>query len=326
MIWKHSTVGKGISITSSIGLVIQGPIFSPGYGPYEFDHDGNYLKSWIEYDATEDIIETVREASMVFDHIVVSTWSSEHTSKLVLQLQSNNKVIVVSNSENAFLAEKRSSGTNKYHQIFSLLAGIRILRSFECDISVKCRTDQRLDISKLYKSAVLHSKKSSTSLGVPYMNLFEIDRLADFYWIGETKTMETLCSSYLETPEIYGDSHKDYFYKFSKFLSEDFGVKPSRLRILPESYRIWTSFFYPLQKSLYSGSSWRGKRINSSLNSWIRWNKLIYSSNSDSAVFATIGNIVLIESIKIFKRPIIKFTSAIKFRIFREFYKRRFNK
>ncbi len=61
--------------------MIQGPIFSPGYGPYEFDRDGNYVKSWIEYDATADIIETVREASVFFNHIVVSTWKSEYASE-----------------------------------------------------------------------------------------------------------------------------------------------------------------------------------------------------------------------------------------------------
>ena len=217
---------------------------------------------------------------------MVSTWNSAHASKLISKFESNRKVIVVLNSEDTFLAEKRKSGTHKYHQIFSLLTGIRILKNMGCDVFVKSRTDQRLHMAKMYKAAVRHSKKIRAPLGVPYMNLFEIDRLNDFYWVGDTKAMETVCSSYLETPEVYSDGHMDYFYKFSKVLLEiNFsaasGIPSARgFWNLPENYRIWTTCFYPLRKSLFQGVKWRGKTINSSLNSWIRWHVLITCSNS----------------------------------------------
>jgi len=306
------------------GLIIQGPILSPGYGPYEFDGAGNYVKSWIEYDATIDIAESVSEASMLFDYIVVSTWNSEHATRLLSKLEGNEKVIVVWNSEDSFLTDKRKSGTHKYHQIFSLLTGIRALRDLECDVFVKLRTDQRLDMSNLYKAATQHSKKNPTSLGVPYMNLFEIDRLADFYWVGNTKIMERLCVSYLETPEIYVDGHMDYFYKFSKVLkgdnlSKDIPLNSAGIsRVLPECYVIWTTLFYPLPKNLFGESWWRGKKINASLNSWIRWHKLINCPNSDRAVIGTLGNIVVIKFTRLVKRPFIPLSSAIKFKIFRK--------
>jgi hypothetical protein len=242
---------------------------------------------------------------------------------LVSKLQSNSKVTVVINSEDTFLIDKRKSGTHKYHQVFSLLTGIRVLRNLECDVIVKSRTDQRLDMSRLHKAATQHLSKNLASLGVPYMNLFEIDRLADFYWVGETKTMERLCSSYLETPEIFSDGHKDYYYKFSKIFLQnnpefDSGRNSTQgILKLPESHLLWTAAFYPLRKSIFRGSRWRGKRINSTLNSWIRWHSLINCSNSNHIVIGTISNIVVIKIVKVIKRPFIRIFSALLYRIFR---------
>lgn len=178
-------------------------------------------------------------------------------------------------------------------------------------------------MSKLFKAATRHSKKNPASLGVPYMNLFEIDRLADFYWVGETETMERLCSTYLQTPEIYIDGHKDYFYKFSKDFfqnsssSESVGNQTRGNWKLPENYLLWTSAFYPLRKSIFRSSKWRGRKINSALNNWIRWHNLIYCSNSSLTVFGTIGNILIIKLVKAIKRPFIPLFGAVQYRIFR---------
>jgi hypothetical protein len=58
------------------GLVIQGPVLSPGYGPYEFKEDGSLQRQWIDFNSTNNIIQIASQACEFFDHVVLVTWKN----------------------------------------------------------------------------------------------------------------------------------------------------------------------------------------------------------------------------------------------------------
>ncbi len=310
-------------MTKTVGLVIQGPVLSPGFGPYEFDQRGNFTKSWIEYDATADILETVSEASKSFDYIVVSTWDSGHARELHLRLLENRKVTVVLSSENTFLRNKRSRGTHKYHQVFSLLEGSKVLIDNGCEVLVKLRSDHRLDISQLYKSAIRHYDKKFASLGVPNINLYELDRLTDFYFVACTKTIRGVCESYLNADEICEDTHRDYFLNFLCFLSNNKDlvskIQGAESNFIRDYYSVlaWTRYFYPLPSELFKDFYWRGRIVNHRLNAWIRWFYVLQAVDKRFLYLKVGLNLVLIYLVQNLKRPTIKLSSALLFRFYR---------
>jgi hypothetical protein len=310
-------------LTSSIGLVIQGPIFSPGYGPYEFDQSGNFIKSWIEFDATTSIIDTVREASKKFDYIVISTWQSEYANRILTELASNTKVVVVLNSENTFLVDKRKTGTHKYHQIYSLLQGAQVLVDLRCDVLVKLRTDHGVDVSQLYESAIRHPTKNSMSLGVPNVNLFELDRLTDFYFVGRPEVIHRVCENYLANVEFCADTHRDYFLSFLNYLSGN-GKLVERIQqadsnLIRDYFCIlaWTKYFYPLPSAMFREFYWRGRKINHHLNAWVRWFYVFHSTGKRFSPVRFTLNLIFIISIRQLKKPTIRLSSGLLFRWYR---------
>jgi len=247
------------------GLIIQGPLFSPGFGPYEFQSDGSFEKSWIAYDCVENIQGIIKVAQNLFDVIVISTWANPTYTDFLENLQNCNGVEIVLLNESERLQELHQLGMHKYHQIETLRAGASKLEELGCEVVAKVRTDHSINLEVLYKHVERHKGKNKNSLGVPNINLFELDRLTDFYFVGRTSVIVGMCDYYLSSPEL-----------------------------------------------------WRGRRVNHRLNGWIRWFHTFHSSHNFVSSWKFPLNLFAILSVREIKRPTIRFSSAILFRLYRK--------
>jgi hypothetical protein len=305
------------------GLIIQGPLISPGFGPYEFQSDGSFEKSWITYDCVENIQGIIKVAENLFDVIVISTWANPTYTVFLENLKNYNGVEIVLLNESERLQEFHQLGMHKYHQIETLRAGASKLDELGCEVAAKVRTDHSIDIDILYKHVERHKGKNKNSLGVPNINLFELDRLTDFYFVGRTSVILGMCDYYLSSPELSPDPHRDYFLKFLTFLSsDDFLV--DKIQNFKSSFMrdfhcifVWTHYFYPLRAGLFKTFFWRGRRVNHRLNGWIRWFYTFHSSHNFVSSWKFPLNLFAILSVREIKRPTIRFSSAILFRLYR---------
>jgi hypothetical protein len=304
------------------GLMIQGPILSPGYTPYFFDKNGNYQKIWVDYDSAPNILNLVNQASTHFDYIVLVTWKTSDSSDFLKLLHSTTKIEIVEITENAFLIDERINGRSKYHQIETMHAGAKKLRELGCDVLAKVRTTHGINIEILFNDVLSHSKRNIRSVGVSYMNLFESDRLVDYHFVGNTDVIESMCESYLLTPELFQGVHEDYYWKFAKFLSGNVKLNENNKLLVQIRNHIriisdWTQVFYPLDRRLLKNFYWRGVKVNSNLNFWIFWSFLFHAKNSRSLRIKTFGNLVLVTLVQILIRPFIRSYSFFAYKFYR---------
>lgn len=305
------------------GLIIAGPIFSPGYTPFYFDINGRYQKNWIDYDSSHNILNLIEQASNLFDHIVLVTWKARDSSNFLAKIRSTTKVEVIELEENAFLIDKLvKHGQSKYHQIETMHAGARKLGELGCDVIAKVRTTHGINLKILFEEVIHHTKKNSWSIGVSYMNLFEPERLVDYHFVGNAHVIESMCASYLSTPELFQGVHEDYYSKFASFLSGHANLKKnSKMRSrLPNYVQIisdWTQIFYPLNRKLLKNFYWRGVQVNSTLNFWIFWSFLFHAKNSHSLWIKTFANILLVNIAQVLFRPVIRVYSFFAYRLYR---------
>jgi hypothetical protein len=305
------------------GLIIQGPLFSPGYGPYEFQLGGKFDKSWIDFDCKQNIISIIEAADNLFDQIVLATWHNEGYSEFIKSLEKYRNVTVVSLQESEFFSKLNKDGIHKYHQIETLRAGAAKLEELECEFVAKIRTDHFLDINLMAKQVTMHQRRNPRSLGVPNINLFELDRLTDFYFVGRSDVIQSMCESYLNQPEYCKDTHKDYYLSFLLSLSNDQylvnKIHNSENKFIRDFFCImaWSSYFYPLNPNFFKNFLWRGRRINHNLNGWIRWFFSFHQSRTNSHNLKFVLNLILILSARTIKKPTIKFSSALLFRFYR---------
>ena len=305
------------------GLVIQGPLFSPGFGPYEFHSDGRFSKSWIEYDCEENVLATIESAAIHFDHIVLVTWFDPKHSDFIKSLEKHSRLEVIELNESEKFATLNKKGMHKYHQIETLRAGSANLEELGCDFVAKIRTDHSLNLGLLSKQVNQHRFRNEFSLGVPNINLFELDRLTDFFFVGRPEVIKGMCDFYLSSPETCVDTHRDYFLGFLHFLSKDEDL----IRIIRDSDSVlkrdfkcifaWTHYYYPLHSGLFKNFYWRGKSINHRLNGWIRW---FYALHAGQPGFHNLKfrlNLFLILCVRQLKKPTIKYSSAVLFRLYR---------
>ncbi len=312
--WDYPTFMK-------TGLIIQGPIVSSGFGPSVFNPDGVYHKNWIEYDARQNILKTLAAAADLFDHIVIATWKTELDLSHFFDVVSLDRLHIVQITEDSFLSEMANKGIHKYHQVKTTLGGLELLSKLGCEVVAKIRTDHGLNLDLLHNEVLRHLKKNPKALGVPNLNLFEIDRLTDFYFVGNVDTAQTIFAKYLSTPEVCDDVHADYFYKFATTFSDEKKYVPatSSPRSLNQYQltQIWTSLFYPLDRRLFKDFYWRGIKVNYRLNSWVRYFFLLHSNSNRSLRLKSVLNSILIYSIPKTRKPTIKLTSWYLFRYHR---------
>lgn len=290
------------------GLVIQGPILSPGFGPYRFNSDGEFKRAYIDYDSRENVLQLIEIAMNKFDFVVIATWRSAESVNFAKEIQNVKDVYIVEVEESETLKSFASESIHKYHQITTTLAGVQKLQELGCKLVAKVRTDQYLDVRSLHRQ-LLENRNRISSLGVPYINLFELDRLVDFYFIGQTEIVIEVLSSYMSEPEAFTDVHLDYFYKFSKSLTGKATLLNPDSRSggaqFIQNHAIWSDTFYPLKKSLFTGLYWRGEKVNSQVNSWVRW---FNSCNS------RISNLFVFTFVRVLRRISLRPRSYLLFR------------
>jgi hypothetical protein len=305
------------------GLIIQGPILSRGYGPNEFHSDGSYKKTWIDYDSRGNVEQIIGIASGFFDVIIIVAWKKQGYTDFLDSVRVAGKIEVLELEENDFLISQMKVGTSKYHQIFTTYNGATKLHDFKCDVIAKIRTDHNMDIQLLHSEVLSHIKRNPRSIGVPNLNIYQLDRLPDFYIVGYTNLIIELCDEYMTSPEIFSDTHKDFFYKFASILSGQQNLNSeanNRWEKFEKFMRItavWSEVFYPLDKKLFWTYFWRGRRVNHHLNQWIRWFFLLHSKTSLGRVIKVPANALIIFSIRGLKKPFNRFTSGIVYRKYR---------
>lgn len=305
------------------GLIIQGPLYSPGYGPYEFQPDGTFQKLWINFDSKINVLETIELAEGLFDHIVVATWQNDDYIDFIKSLEGYSRVRVIELREDMRLLELRQKGVHKYHQVKTLGAGAGILEELGCDVVAKIRTDHSVNLKLLSQDVELHRRRNDRSLGVPNINLFELDRLTDFYFVGRSNVIREMCEYYSNNPETCADTHRDYFLNFLQCLSRDKNLIKC-IQDADNSYKrdfhsiaAWTNYFYPLRPAMFKNFYWRGRTINHRLNGWIRWFHSFHKHDTTSHNLKFVLNLILILTIRELKRPTIRFSSAMLFRLYR---------
>lgn len=304
------------------GLVIQGPLSSPGFGPFEFQSDGSFQKTWIEFDCKVNLHRILKQATQLFDFVTVSTWNDPEYLEFLEEIKNDYGVEVLALQADENLKHLDQLGIHKFHQIFTLNAGVKNLSRKGCDLVAKIRTDHFLDINLMHKEVLRHRHKNRYSLGVPNLNLFETDRLTDFYFVGNPQVIGDMCDAYVQGIHICDDTHKDYFLNFLCFLSgdEDFvrrivysSSKIERLYLLSKA---WTIHFYPLNRKLFHDFYWRGRKVNHHVNGWIRW-FFLFHSKSSSAHVKSLFNLSLIWLLVSLKKPFMRIVSKFVYMFYR---------
>jgi hypothetical protein len=197
------------------------------------------------------------------------------------------------------------------------------LEELGCDVVAKIRTDHSVNLKLLSKQVKQHRGKSRKSLGVPNINLFELDRLTDFYFVGSSDVIRDLCDYYMSHEEFCADTHRDYFLNFLTFLSTDRvlveKIQNSESQLVGDYYCIfaWTHYFYPLRAALFKNFYWRGRLVNHRLNGWIRWFYTLHSTHNSFPRLKFLLNLISILLFREMKRPTIRLSSAILFRFYR---------
>ena len=304
------------------GLVIQGPIWSPGYGPYEFKEDGSLQRQWIDFNSANNIKQMVTQACDFFDYVILVTWKNTERESDLSGLEKSENFLTIELEENSFLESKAREGCHKYHQIFTTHAGAAKLNELGATLIAKCRTDHTLNMELIYNATLNHEKYNYYALGVPNINLFEADRLTDFYLVGNASVIEEMCATYLVEPEIFVDTHKDYFYKFGQFLQTKSTIRSSYSSILSRNsnFRIasaWSEIYYPLNPKIFEDFHWRGERVNFHLNRWVRWFFVLHGKNQFRLSYAPLLNFFILGLARILKRPLIRYTSSFTYKRFR---------
>ncbi len=308
------------SCVMKTGLIIQGPIHSPGFGPYEFIAGGKFEKSWIDYDSKENIKSILVKSLNLFDVIALVTWRDPRNRDFLEEIRIPGKILVFEVDEDTFLINKRIEGTHKYHQIYSTHIGAQKLKTLGVHFIAKIRTDQSIDLILLSKLVKDHSRRNPRSVGVPYLNLFEIDRLTDFYFVGDCQLIENLCEYFLASPELFKDTHKDYFYKFSHFLNgrvcdvQNANQRLFRFHQMIKNVADWTQVLYPLDPRLLEDFYWRGRKVNIKLNGWVRYFFVFHATSSSQVFLKTISNWVQTSLARSARRPFIKVLSFFSYR------------
>lgn len=104
------------------GLVIQGPLSSPGLGPFQFLPDGSFQKTWIEFDCKVNSLRILKDATQLFDFVTISTWDNPRYLDFLKDIKHKFgiEVLILKPDEN--LNQRDSRGIHKFHQIFTLNA------------------------------------------------------------------------------------------------------------------------------------------------------------------------------------------------------------
>lgn len=259
--------GQCVNSYSSM-LIIQGPIESVGrtgkslHNPF----GGVGLDNVVRFDSSATINEYISNYSTLFDLIVVSTWDSEDTSRLI----SSRNLHIIKSQDNLRSLHPYSrlsgySGNNKYRQFHSMKAALEYGELKGIQFAVKVRSDHSVNAANLLDSVSQHPDH----LWFPKIGNRK-NYLEDFYIGGSVRNLMKMCDSMLNQKALHRSVHYDLFYKSVQVLEEinfrnvfDFFPRThvwtvSQAKLISRANSDFFSYF-PLE--VWNNQIWRGEMI-----------------------------------------------------------------
>jgi hypothetical protein len=244
-------------------LIIQGPIISIGRTGQSLNNPDETLNS--TFNCVENINFYIENYSSYFDYIILSSWKDQDTSKI---LRKENVHIVLSPEmrKGSRNIDRRLGiyRDNKLRQFYSFREGLLLARHLGCELSIKVRTDNRVDVENIYKCALMDSNK----LWVPKYDSIP-NFLGDFYYAGKTNLMIEFCNVLLDKKNLYRSVHWDTFYSYSYYrMKTQFSIfdcfprsdkfSPSQIEFILYA---WKAIFNSLPIEIWNTQEWRGKGV-----------------------------------------------------------------
>lgn len=252
-----------------IGIVLQGPLFSPGRKPESSNISRSDLSKddVINYIVVENISEIFHSYKDMFE-IVCVTWENEDPSLLEnLCIEIGEQNVFAIKDETRFVPSTSdvSGGNNKYRQFLSSLKGVEELRRRGCGYAIKARVDQKLDFLRLWEDFIHMRKYRPKSVLVPWVWKSKPDVLIDFFFCAEVDLLEHIFYNYLHKPELFSGVHRDIFYRWSESLYAPPFMKMYFLYRTPFFYsyilKMHNIVFCPASKEVYDTIFFRGYNI-----------------------------------------------------------------
>ena len=261
----------------NIGLIIQGPVISGGFTG--LTHGSGRTRanknSLIKFDSASSINLNISIAKEYFNEIVVSTWDNQDTQGI----QGNCKIIK-SMDPTPNPPETRKpiddfpdfNKINKVRQFYSVHQGLNYLEKLGIEHAIKIRTDQTLNIERLFNDYSDFCQAKDKKFMVPFLTDDEPWSIPDFYIGGKVSDFKELALLMIDKKlQFHTNVHRDLFFKaaflnrklFEEiFLSDYFilrdieTIKLSNIREISLN-KIWS----PASKELYESVVWRGDPI-----------------------------------------------------------------
>jgi hypothetical protein len=262
-----------------IGLIIQGPIISTGlsgstYALGKFNSKTNNL---VTIDTNPYILSNLIEANKLFDQIVVTTWSREH-SHISPEVMKQNTVLCEDPDPEPIIIGNEIKGFpdyNKLNQIrhfFLIRQGLKFLKDYGVTHAIKIRTDQKMDIELLYEEFKRFATNNLKKVFVPYYFADDSDRVPDMYLGAEINYFLKISNLMADKQFKFNLSpHRDLFYKAlflenyweNRIMYGDFFAdkknKSERKKIIVKFCK--DTIFWSGSEQLYSSLIWRGSKI-----------------------------------------------------------------
>lgn len=266
------------------GLVIQGPVISGGIRGKSWGkgHSKMTAGDLINFNCSHTIMKNLSEAVQLFDHVAVITWENENTSEINFKELKNVTLLKVPDPGSAGMYRKRQkfAGFNTFHhdnvfrQFESTYAGIKELRKNKVNYCVKIRTDQEINVRRLYDEFVKSMEFADDRLFIPYFLTNAPWAIPDFYLGGLCADLELLCGLMISKKRFNLNVHRDLFVKsvmiynpkevmenyLQMFLSSD-NLSVKQQEIFDKALRSFTSG----SSKLFESIVWRGDKIENSI-------------------------------------------------------------
>ena len=242
-------------------LVIQGPILSKGKSGKHFgDPDLPVEDSF--FDCSELINDIVKESKESFDLIVISTWDSEDTSKII----ELDKIRIIKSKQPIYRISKKSE-PNTFKQFYSILRGLDVAYNEECKFVVKIRTDTWVEATKVLDLI----KTDPTKIWVvPFKSP---NCITDFFFGGNITNMQIFTDTILKPNFFYRTVYKSASIHYSLFYQYAYRQESVLKRLFFWNYyysyflslskvrtikSAWENFYSQIPQEIYNSMKWRG--------------------------------------------------------------------
>lgn len=265
------------------GIVVQGPLISSGktglLNPY------NQKRT----DCRSLIDKHIDEWSDYFDYIVIATWEDQPAYEPLYE----NVVVLYLKDPYKIETRKRSNDLdkieNKKRQFYSTFSGIQCLSDYgfaPCDLVVKIRTDQQLDVVKLCKCLEKLDALEYWKIHIPFVSISSADRaqrskihFRDYYFAGPFQLVSNFAQVQLVEEDHSASIHQDALLRYAYFLFSDkvynhksFFISADRCISVIHAQIIkllHTQCLRPLPRAIYKNMIWRGDHIKSVSNTCV---------------------------------------------------------